>query len=153
VKTFLLLFCHYPSPKWSLKLKMISMSFCTLWVGNASILLLAGLLNSFSSVDYHAFSDNSVDPSNEVDSHCSYGFFRHRGRYRWSATKVLLHTEIMWTLSIGHHGPLGVHGPPVEKPWARVISNSMSHPFIYKFETIFSSFCVCIKCWSCTVSL
>jgi len=29
----------------------------------------------------------------ELDSHCSYGFFRH-GLYRWSATKVLLHKKI-----------------------------------------------------------
>ena len=73
--------------------------------------------------------------SNEVDSHCSYGFFRHHGLYCWSATKALLNKKIMWTPSIGHHGPLGVHapwtlgcpctmdpwvsmlhGPPVEKP-------------------------------------
>jgi len=33
---------------------------------------------------------------------------------RWS-TKVLLHKKIIWTPSIGHHGPLGVHTPPVEK--------------------------------------
>jgi len=26
--------------------------------------------------------------SNEVDSHCSYGFFRHHELYRWSATKA-----------------------------------------------------------------
>jgi len=31
----------------------------------------------------------------------------------WSATKVLLHKKIMWTPSVGHHGPSWVHGPPV----------------------------------------
>jgi len=106
----------------------------------------AGLLNSFSSVDHHASPDSSVDPrrvkcifsevhlkcekqnypqlllapltNNEVDSHCcSYGFFIHHGLYRWSATKVLLLKKIMWTPSVGQHGPLGVHAPPVEKPW------------------------------------
>jgi len=51
-----------------------------------------------------------------VDSHFSYGFFRHHGLYRWSAAKVLLHKKIMWTPSVDHHGPTGIHGPPVEKP-------------------------------------
>ena len=49
--------------------------------------------------------------NNEVDSHCSHGFFRHHGLYHWSATKALLHKNIIWTPSIGHHGPSGVHGP------------------------------------------
>jgi len=44
-------------------------------------------------------------PVDKQNSHCSYGFFRHHGLYRWSATKVLLHKKIMWTPSIGHHGP------------------------------------------------
>ena len=64
-----------------------------------------------------------VDNQKIVGSHCSYGFFRHHGLYRWSATKVLLQKKIMWTPWIGHHGPLGVRGPPLEKPWSRASRN------------------------------
>ena len=60
----------------------------------------------------------SIDQQRSGYSHCSNGFFKQQDLYRWSATHVLFHKKIMWTPSIGHHVPLGVHGPPVEKPWS-----------------------------------
>ena len=62
----------------------------------------------------------SIDQQRSGYSHCSNGFFKQQDLYRWSATHVLFQKKIMWTPSIGHHGPLGVHGPPFEKPWTSV---------------------------------
>ena len=69
----------------------------------------------------------SIDQQRSGYSHCLNGFFKQQDLYRWSATHVLFHKKIMWTPSIGHHGPLGVHGPPVEKPCIRRNIYTQSH--------------------------
>jgi len=46
----------------ALTLRILSLAFSVLFINYVEI-SIAGLLNSFSSVDHHAFSDNSVDPS------------------------------------------------------------------------------------------
>jgi len=75
--------------------------------------------------------------SNEVDSHCSFGFFRHHGLYRCS-TKVLLHTKIMWAPSIGHHGPSGSMDPQLRSP---VLFDQSTIRIICCVWYVFSTFC------------